>query len=230
MLGQAVALLALAGCASGAGGADPGPAPTADAAGLTRWMTGLVGRDRAAITRELATAAVDAAAWPGAVSAPYRGHHGRYAAAYPAATAAVVDALAAGGPIAVRRHFADDGRAAPALRRERLAVPVGATTYVIAVAGRDLPAVALWSGGRWRLLAGLDALTRDAIGARDHDCAVAYAETRDFGRCMAASAPAAVAALAGAPDDLAIACRRLIALHAAGCGGDRDSVAPPTPP
>lgn len=222
--------MALAGCASGAA---PAPAPTADAAGLTRWVAGLAGRDRAAIERGLAAAVVDRERWGGAVSAPYRGHHARYAAAYPAATAAVVDALAAGGPIAVRRHFADDGRAAPALRRERLAVPVGATTYVIAVAGRDLPAVALWSGGRWRLLAGLDALTRDAIGARDHDCAVAYAETRDFGRCMAASAPAAVAALVGtpgSPDDLAIACRRLIALHAAGCGGDRDSVAPPTPP
>lgn len=218
--------LAWAGC----GAAPSPPPPTGDAAGLTRWVEGLAGRDRAAIARGLAAAVVDAAAWDGAVSAPYRGHHAAYAAAYPAATAAVVDALAAGGPIAVRRHFADDGRAAPALRRERLAVPVGATTYVIAVAGRDLPAVARWAGGRWRLLAGLDALTRDAIGAGDHDCAVAYAETRDFGRCMAASAPVAVAALTGQADERAIACRRLIALHAAGACGDRDSVAPPTPP
>lgn len=228
MHAQAVVALALAALVACPGA--PAPAPTDDADGLRRWIAGLIGRDRATVARATAAAAVDAEAWPATVSAPYQGHHATYAAAYPAATAGLVDALVAGGAVAVRRHWADDGRAAPGLRRERLAVPVGRTTYVVSIAGRDLPAPAIFVGGRWRWLAGVDALTRDAVGALDHDCAVDYAETRDFGLCMAASAPVASAALAGRADELAIACRRLRALRAAGCGGDRDSVAPPTPP
>jgi hypothetical protein len=54
---------------------------------------------------------------------------------------------------------------------------------------------------------------------------VAYAAAAD-GRCLDASGPAAVAALAGDLAALAVACRRLIALADAGACGARGSVAP----
>lgn len=169
--------------------------------------------------------AVPAPAWPRLVSAPYAGQHAAYARAYPVASAGLVDGLAAAGVLAVRPHYADDPRLAPAQRRERIAVPVAAPGWIVSVGGRDLPAAFVWDGAAWRALAGLDALTRDAIGAADHDCAVAYAAAAD-GRCLDASGPAAVAAVAGDLAALATVCRRLIALADAGACGARGSVAP----
>lgn len=202
------------------------PRPGAD--GLVAALGPVVG-DRARAAAAIGRMAVPVAAWPRLVSAPYRDQHGAYARAYPVASAGLVDALAVGGVIAVRPHYADDPRLAPAQRRERLALPVAAPTWIVSVGGRDLPAAMAWDGAAWRALVGLDALTRDAIGAADHACAVAYAAAAD-GRCLDASAPAAVAALAGDLAALTVACRRLIALADAGACGARGSVAPPARP
>ncbi|MBK9034000.1 MAG: hypothetical protein IPL61_22485 [Myxococcales bacterium] len=203
--------------------ARPGPA------GLAAFIGRLVGHDRAAVTAAVAATALDPATWVTVVSGPYRDHHAAYARAFPGATAGLVAALVAGGAVAVRPHYADDPGLTAGLRRERLAVPVGRPGWIVTVGGRDLPVVFVWAGARWRTLAGIDALTRDVIGAADHDCAVAYAAAR-AGRCLDASAPVAVAALTGRADERAIACRRLIALAGAGACEDRGSVAPAATP
>ncbi|MBK7196954.1 MAG: hypothetical protein IPH80_31195 [Myxococcales bacterium] len=219
VLGVALAAVAL-GCEARPAAAPPRPG----ADGLVAALGPAVG-DRARGARALAGMAVPGPAWPRLVSAPYAGQHAPYARAYPVATAGLVDALAGDGVLAVRPHYADDPRLAPAQRRERIAVPVAAPGWIVSVDGRDLPAAFVWDGAAWRALAGIDALTRDAIGAHDHDCAVAYAAAAD-GRCLDASGPAAVAALAGDLAALAVACRRLIALADAGACGARGSVAP----
>lgn len=195
----------------------PGPGPDG--------LTALIARKDAAMLR---ATAIDAATWPRLVAAPYRAHHATYARRFEVAMAPVIAAVEHGGAIAVRRHYADDAALAPTLVRERLAVPVGMTTWIVSLDGRDLPAVFAWDGAAWRALVGIDALTRDAIGADDHDCAVAYGAAR-AGRCLDASAPVAVAALTGDAAERAIACRRLIALAVAGRCDDRGSVAPISP-
>ena len=211
------ALVAFAACERAAAPPQPQPGPDG--------LTALVARKDAAALR---ATEIDAAAWPRLVSAPYRDHHATYARRFAVAMAPVIAAVEAGGAIAVRRHYADDVALASTLVREKLAVPVGSTTWIVSVDGRDLPAVFAWDGAAWRALVGLDALTRDAIGADDHDCAVAYNAAR-VGRCLDASAPVAVAALTGDAAARTIACRRLIAMAAAGRCDDRGSVAPITP-
>ena len=182
-----------------------------------------------ATARAVDAMAVPGAAWPRLTSAPYRGAHAAYAAGYATAIAPVRAALAAGRARVARPHYADDPALAAALRRERLALPVAAPAWVVAVDGRDLPAVFVWDGAAWRCLAGVDALTRGAIAGFDPACADAYARAA-AGRCLDASAPAAVAALAGDAPAVAIACRRLRALAEAGGCEDRGSVAPAAHP
>lgn len=214
---SAVCVLALVACDRAAPPPRQQPGPEG--------LTALVARRDAAALR---ATEIDAADWPRLVAASYRDHRAAYARAFAVSMAPVVAAVERGGAIAVRRHYADDPTLAPTLVREKLAVPVGTTTWIVSLDGRDLPAVFVWDGAAWRALVGLDALTRDVIGADDHDCAVAYGAAR-AGRCLDASAPVAVAALTGDAEARAAACRRLIALATAGRCDDRGSVAPVAP-
>ncbi|MEZ4399545.1 MAG: hypothetical protein R3B06_05985 [Kofleriaceae bacterium] len=206
--------------------AEPAPPPGQPGpAGLATFLDEVARRSPAGAAAVVAGLRVDDPGWARLVTPPYRAAFAAYQAGYPAATAGLAAALTAGGPVTVRTQYADDPRLAPALRRARVALPVGRPGLIATVGGRDLPVVFVFDRG-WRALAGIDELTQAAIAAADPACARAYAQVGAPGPCMDAAAPVALAAVAGDLAGEVIACRRLRALTQAGCGDDRGSVAP----
>ena len=120
------------------------------------------------------------------------------------------------GPIAVKRHYADDPTLTPSQFRIRWALP---TEYPTAIATRDgtvIDAVfAPASGGRWGVLANLDAFARERVRALSPTCNGYLNRATTLGRCAEVGWALVDAAMHGDSEALAHAC--LLAARA--CAG-----------
>lgn len=138
----------------------PTPAPPAMASDpgsvedLAVYLRRVADADVDARQREIAGWELDRAAWDRTIVEPFRALYDRYDSYFDPRP--LDRALAHGGAITTRRHFAGDPRLTPGQAMLRWVVPVLYPSAVAELDGQPIDTVFVHDGGRWRALAGLD--------------------------------------------------------------------------
>jgi hypothetical protein len=178
----------------------------ADNANLATYLRAVQEADAVTRTKEIDRWRLDRAAWEATVVAPYRALHADTDRAFAAAAPALAEQLGHRGPIATRRHYAEDPRLTRGQAIARWALPVLFPSEVAELAGAPIDVVFVRRGGRWYAIAGLDTIVQQRVAALAADCAPALDRVGASRQCTQAAWEVADAALRTDRDDLAHAC------------------------
>lgn len=164
----------------------PPPQDAADLARLADYLRGVAAMDEPARRREIDSWKLDVATFERTVQKPYVTLYPDYAARFDAAVPALVAAFGPSGDsrIEAHRHYADDPALTASQFRIRWALPVEYPTAIAVRGGTVVDAVfAPAPGGRWGVLANLDAIARDRVRALDAACDAYLDRAIHLGRC-----------------------------------------------